>query len=425
MLLYQIQGVFMRLIVFLIGKTKWFTINLLFLFVLIPAIYSETFSDEEVFLELQLTGDNDAELTMGSSPFDDEAFFFEELFVLEAVFSFYTAFLGVESFFDDDTFFLEEEKLLAEESFLDDWVFINEFLNEESQLGEETFFDEEILVVEEPLPDEDAFFFEAPEMIFEVPEYEIRSLSDIFPSFSRRQRTLAMSSDGLRRSFDRNESPSIISNQDFGIDLVGNVMKRNPSHLIEALVVVPYIKRELDLLDVYNALGRIENIKNFHSTLNGRDYYVFSESTRIESPRNRRAVSDPLPTDTLPFFETMYLRLNEVDIGNVFLRGEISISMYGITYNMTNFTDIRYFLIPVMRAERFITTIYLEPIKEGILIYSMSGFYLPGFIADRINLTPNVNRRIEVFVKWITDGLRQQENIVVEQDNVSIETTIE
>ena len=84
--------------------------------------------------------------------------------------------------------------------------------------------------------------------------------------------------------------------------------------------------------------------------------------------------------------------------------------MYGITYSMTNFAAVRYFLVPIMGVERFITIIYLEPVKEGILIYSMTGFYLPGFIADRVNLTPNINRRIEIFINWITDGLRKQES---------------
>ena len=221
---------------------------------------------------------------------------------------------------------------------------------------------------------------------------------------------MAMSNRGLRYSFVKDESPRLVPNPDFGIDLLGSVMKKNPSHIIEALVVVPYNEKELDLLDIYNALGRIEKIKDYPASFDGNEFYVFTESTRIESNRNRRAVSDPLPAVTLPFSETMYLRLKEFSYGNLFIRGDVSISMYGITYSMTNFTDVRYFLIPIMKAERFITIIYLEPVKEGILIYSVTGFYIPGFIADRVDLTPSINRRIEIFINWITDGLREQES---------------
>jgi len=261
--------------------------------------------------------------------------------------------------------------------------------------------------------DEDAFFFEAPTLIFEVPVYEVRSFNTVFPNLSPRQRVTAMSLNGLRNYFLREESPTFLPNPDLGIDLIDSVLQKNPSHLIEALAVVPYNGRELDLLDIYNALGRIEKIKDQSVILNGNRFYVFTESTRIESSRNRRAISDPTPAAALPFSETMYLRLKEITMGNLFIRGEIAISMYGITYSMTNFTDVRYYLVPIMRAERYVTIIYLEPVTEGILIYSVTGFYLPGFIADRVNLNPNINRRIRIFINWITDGLRIQENISV------------
>ena len=387
----------------------------------------------------------------GSPP--NDVFFLEELFIFEGAFSFDEFLMGEKTLPDEDTLLDEEtlpepqpslkgegsppaeETLLAEKTLpsketfsapqpsmatpspdAGQWSGEGSLPAEESRSGEETLLSEEIipneetLLAEDTFMDDDSFFFEAPPLIFEVPTFEIRSLDTIFPNFSQRQKTMAMNDEGFRNSFVKDDSPTLIPAPDLGIDLLGSVMKKNPSHLIEALAVVPYNERELDLLDIYNALGRIEKIKDHPASLNGNDFYVFTESTRIESARNRRAVSDPLPAVTLPFSETMHLRLKEINFGNLFIRGDISISVYGITYSMTNFTDVRYFLVPIVRAERFITIIYLEPVKEGILIYSMSGFYLPGFIADSVNLTPNINRRIEIFINWITDGLREQKS---------------
>ncbi|MCL2127710.1 MAG: hypothetical protein FWH38_05600 [Treponema sp.] len=407
------------------GKTA--CLLFLFLFIIISSFYAQTFPDDELPLDEGLLffeeffvfedafsleppqdGDSGAETTMGGPPI-------EEIIPGEE------ALLGDETFFGGETPLSEEtnpggEALLGDETFSGGEI----PLGDETLPGGETFLSDDVPPGDEDFLaggtfiDEDAFFFEAPPLIFEVPKYQMRSLDAVFPSFSRVQRILAMSDGGLKYSFSKGESPSIVPDPDLGIDLLGTVMKKNPSHLIEALVVVPYREKELDLLDIYNALGRIGKIKDHPASFNGNDFYIFTESTRIESSRNRRAISDPLPAAALPFSETMYLRLKEVNYGNLFIRGEISISMYGITYNMTNFTDVRYFLIPIMRAERFTTIIYLEPVKEGILIYSMSGFYLPGFIADRVNLTPNINRRIEIFINWITDGLREQERKAAE-----------
>jgi len=407
----------------LAGKTA--CLLFLFLFVLISPLYAEPLSEPQ------------------PSPEDEESppvnglFFFEELFIFDDVFSFDEPPMGEESLLNEEPFPSEEtspgeetplaeetppgeETILAEETFPEPQPSPegegSPLVHQPSPEGEGSPLEPQPSLTTPEWPDEDslladdAFFFEAPPLIFEVPTFEIRSFDAIFPNISGIQRIMAMNHEGYKNSFVKDESPALIPNPDLGIDLLGRIMKKNPSHLIEALAVVPYSERDLDLLDIYNALGRIEAIKDYPVSINGNNFFVFTESTRIESARNRKAIPDPLPSVTLPFSETMFLRLKEVNFGNLFIRGDISISMYGITYSITNFTDVRYFLVPIMRAERFITIIYLEPVKEGILIYSMTGFYMPGFIADRVNLTPNINRRIEIFINWITDGLRKQEN---------------
>jgi hypothetical protein len=270
--------------------------------------------------------------------------------------------------------------------------------SEENALAEELFMEDE----------EDYFFFEGPNLIFEVPVFETRSFDELFPGFTVYQRRMAFSNNGMRYFFTKNSPSRITPNPDLEINLFSSIMEKNPSHLIEALVVVPYNEKEFDLLDIFNALGRIGNIKDYYIPINNHEYYPFTESTRLVSNRNRRAIPDPLPADNLPFSETIYARLNEVNMGNLFLRIDTSVSMYGLTYRITNFTDILYYIVPVMKAERYLTIIYLEPIKEGVLIYSLTGFYLPNFIAERVNITSSVNRRVQIFTNWIVDGLKNQ-----------------
>jgi hypothetical protein len=293
---------------------------------------------------------------------------------------------------------------------------------DEPILGEEPIPDEEPTAAAEPVPseedlfDEDAFFFESAGLVFEVsPIIEPRSFDDIFPNFSRGQKVRARDETGLRYSFEKDGSPTLIPGPDSGIDLLSSVMAKKPSHIIEALIVVPYGKRELDMLDIYNALGRIKNIKDYKIITNDREIPIFTDTTRLVSAKNRKPIPDPSPTNILPYSETMYLLFLDPYIGDLYLKGDVSISLYGITYSMTNFRDVSYSIFRVMKVERFSAIIYLEPIKEGVLIYSVSGLYLPNFIAKRINLTPNMNRRITVLLNWVIDGLKSQENS--RQDN--------
>jgi hypothetical protein len=264
---------------------------------------------------------------------------------------------------------------------------------------------------EASLTEEDDFFvFEAPPLIFEVPSFEIRSFYDIFHSLSQEQRASVMSSRGARNSFEKDGSPLFIPSSDSGINLLDRVMAKKPSHIIEALVVVPYIKRKLDFLDIYNALRNIKNIQDHTLTIRGNEVKIFVDTTRLESAQRRRPVPDPPPADMVPYSETMYLRFVDQYMGDLYLRGDVSIGLFGITYSLSNFRDVSYSIFRIMKAESFSAIIYLEPVKEGILVYSMSGIYIPGFIAHRVNLTPNMNNRITVLVNWITNGLREEEN---------------
>jgi hypothetical protein len=319
----------------------------------------------------------------------------------------------------------EELPLGGEEATLSGEIsFGEEFIQGENLIRNENFIhgEETIVSDDEPLPndelafdddfffDDDSFVFDAPTLVFEVPIFETRSFDEVFPGLPQIQKSRIIGSTGIRHSFEKNDFPMMTPATDSGIDLFSRVMLKKPSHIIEAIVVVPYNKRELDMLDIYNALRNIKDIQDHTITLRGNAYKVFKDTTRIESAQNRRPVSDPPPADMLPFSETMYLRFVDQSMGDLYLRGDISISLFGITYSLTNFRDISYSIFRIMRAESFTAIIYLEPVKEGILVYSMSGIYIPGFVANRINLTPSMNYRITVLINWITDGLRREEN---------------
>jgi len=271
----------------------------------------------------------------------------------------------------------------------------------------------EFAAAEEPNYDDldDLLLFETAELVFEVAPVilEPRSFYELFPGLSGAQRRNARTVMGLRHAFEKNESPIFLPAEGSGIDLIDFVMAKKPSHIVEALVLVPYNKRELDMLDAYNAMREISNIKDQTIQHRGGYYQVFKDTTRLESARNRKPIPDPQPADTLPYSETMYLRFTDATIGELFIQGDIKPGLYGITYSMTNFRDVNYSIFRVMKAERFSAVIYVEPVKEGVVIYGMSGLYLPGFIVNRMNLPSNMNYRITVLLNWITHGLRRQE----------------
>jgi hypothetical protein len=236
----------------------------------------------------------------------------------------------------------------------------------------------------------------------------LRTFDEIFTGLGEAQRREIFSADGLIRSIKRNEKLEFIPAPGSRIDLAGVIGKENPSYIAESLLVIPYQGRVLDRLDIYNALGKIGDLKGrlYHSHTRNAEVALFEEATRIESERNTRAVADPPPARILPSTETVYIRLKDVNFGNSYYRGDMSVSPYGVTYNITNFRNISYLVFTVMKEGKFSAVLYMEPLAEGMLIYSMAGADASDFIAGLIDIPSAISKRLAVFIGWISDGLK-------------------
>ena len=259
-----------------------------------------------------------------------------------------------------------------------------------------------------PIGKTTALFFVFLNFQFSLTAQPLRSLDDIFPYLLQDERRSVFSADGLKRTFDKNESPYLIPASGSGIDLLGAVMEKNPSHFIEALLVVPNGESQIGLLDAYNAIGRIKNIKDHrYPSSRNRSIVIFRETTRIESASRKTPIPDPPPSLELPAFETMYLLLDDASYGSLYIRGELLLNEYGLTYNMTNFEAVKFLFFTLMGEEKFTAVIYVEPIQEGLMVYGIAGIDLPNFIAALINVSSDIERRFTVLVNWLIDGLQK------------------
>ena len=242
------------------------------------------------------------------------------------------------------------------------------------------------------------------------PQNALRSFDEIFPGIGESLKNEAFSSGGFIRSLEKNEPLEIIPASSSGISLQGAVIGKNPSFLAESLLVVPYQGRVLERLDAYNALSRIRDLKGrlYSSHTRNAEVPLFEDATRLESGKKSNPVPDPQPAVTLPVSETVFLRLKDVNFGNTYYRGEVTTSPYGVTYSLSNYKNITYLLFTVMKEERFSAILYMEPLLEGMLIYSVAGADTSDFIASKIDIPSAISKRLAVFIGWINDGLTEK-----------------
>ena len=236
----------------------------------------------------------------------------------------------------------------------------------------------------------------------------LRSFEELFPAITQSQRNEIFGPEGIIRSIRRHETLEFIPVAASGIDLFGSVSRTEPSFLAESLLVIPYSDRMYDKLDIYNALGRIGDLKGrlYHSNTRGAEVPLFEEATRLEGDRRNNPIPDPPPAIVIPASETVNIRLRDVNFGNTYYRGDMTESPHGINYSLINTRNISYLFFPAIREGRFSAMLYMEPLIEGVLVYSMAGADTSDFVSNRIDIPSAISKRLEVFIAWVNDGLQ-------------------
>jgi hypothetical protein len=234
-----------------------------------------------------------------------------------------------------------------------------------------------------------------------------RSFSDLFPDYDETKREQVFSKNGLLVIAENTVSLQLSPPIQAGDVIQKSVAELQPLFLSESLVVIPFLKNVPDMLSIYNACGKVQQLKGrkYFSTTRDREIPLFEDATRLESQKRTSAIPDPPDAQAVPQRETIYMRLKDANFGNSYYRADISVDQYGLTYILTNFRNLTYLFIPAIRENKFIAHLYIEPLAEGVLIYSVSGVDVSNFVASMISFSSAIRKRLEVIIEWISDGL--------------------
>jgi hypothetical protein len=235
---------------------------------------------------------------------------------------------------------------------------------------------------------------------------QLRSFDDLYPNFRSEQRSMVFLDDGLSRSGKGSDGFVLLPRTSGNPEIASRITGKNPSFIVESLRVIP--GKQVGLLSVYNAVCKIRNLKGrvYHSATKNKYVPLFEEATRIESTRRMNAVADPPPASVIPPSETFYARLKDANFGNCYYQIMLSSNRRGILCDLSNFRTIYYTVVPVIKENNFTAILYIEPIAEGLLIYSVSAAEVSGFVAGQIDIPSALRKRLDVIIGWMVDGVR-------------------
>ncbi|MCL2758645.1 MAG: hypothetical protein FWD22_00305 [Treponema sp.] len=239
---------------------------------------------------------------------------------------------------------------------------------------------------------------------------QLRSLNDIFPNMNQTVQDAIFSESGYVRSSQKTSGFVILGNERssrLDSSIINIVLRKEPGYLVESIMVIPGNPDAVKLLDIYNALGNVRDLRGrlYNSATKNQAVPLFEEATRIISDKQTTAIPDPAPARILPQSETVYIRLKDVNFGNTFYRGEMALVQNGLRYTLSNFRSMSYLFVPVIREDKFIAQLYFEPVQEGILIYSVAGADISDFFASRIHVDSAISKRLAVITGWAADGI--------------------
>jgi len=236
-----------------------------------------------------------------------------------------------------------------------------------------------------------------------------RSFDHIFPGISSNVREAAFSKEGYYRSTENIQRSALIGSGQSAIDpqIIETVFSIQPGFLVESILVVPGKSDEYSLLDVYNALGKIRGLKGrrYHSFTRNEYVPLFEDVTRIGSAQKNNPVPDPAPASNIPPSETIYMRLKDVNFGNTYYRGDMTLVQHGLRYSLSNAKNMTYIFITVIKEEKFKVQLYFETIAEGVLIYALAGADVSEFVSSRVDMPSAINKRLAVIIGWVAEGL--------------------
>jgi hypothetical protein len=236
-----------------------------------------------------------------------------------------------------------------------------------------------------------------------------RSFNQIFPGIPSAVREAAFSEEGFFQSTEKIQRSALVGYGQSAIDprIIETVFLKQPGFLVESILVIPGKTKAYSLLDVYNALGKIRGLKGrlYHSVSRNEYIPLFEDVTRIESAKKNTPIADPAPASSIPPSETVYMRLKDVNFGNTYYRGDMTLVRRGLRYSLSNNKNITYFFVPVIKEERFNAQFYFEPITEGILIYALAGADVSDFVSSKVNMPSAISKRLTVIIGWVAEGI--------------------
>jgi hypothetical protein len=239
-----------------------------------------------------------------------------------------------------------------------------------------------------------------------------RSFKDVFPTISQEIIDTAKSESGYYNTIESTDSKGkypfvILPSQTSGIHFNEIIAAKNPNVIVETLLFLPYKDKKITITDVYNAVINVRDLQGRKYRSDTRDKLVplFDYVSRIESMKKKKEIDDPPHLEIYPEHEDVYIKAKEGIFGTSYYHNVVDANSVSLSCVLNNAAALDVLFIPVMKPENLEIHFYVEPVKDGVIMYAVTGVLMEKFAAKYVHIPTAIQKRFDVIRGWIVDGI--------------------
>ncbi len=207
----------------------------------------------------------------------------------------------------------------------------------------------------------------------------------------------------LRHSFKKNESLTLFPDLPQRDGIVSAVTRLMPTIGVEYLLLYePHDEKASNPMEkMYNTLLAISTLKGveYFSVSRNRMRIYFHDAYIIDSPDRKNKIDDPSAAD-VPANTKVFAYLHDSSMGKYTAEVDYFYSGNTVIMNITNFTTLKRFLIPIVQPGELRTYIALMHLDDKILFYGLVYVKTINFLINLEKNTESFYNRLIALYKW-------------------------
>jgi hypothetical protein len=164
--------------------------------------------------------------------------------------------------------------------------------------------------------------------------------------------------------------------------------------------------RSLEFFRSFTSFTTMKGLLVYSESLKKMETFIF-DSYRVASSSDPRPLPDPSVT-SVPDTATYLLFQKQEQTGDVYSTMRIESGSDGFKVALTNETPMKYFLLTLVRPRGLLTTFYVVPTADKVLLYGITVAKTPTFLGiEKIKRSSFFNR-MKALASWFQDSLKRQ-----------------